>query len=64
MQQMRNAELKILSTEIPQLATSVSATRSKSLTGYPLAQLCEWAPAPRKQLTLESSEGRTEDNQD
>lgn len=49
-QQMRYAELKIMGTEIPQLAQSVNAKRLERLTAYPLARLCEWAPAPRQQL--------------
>ena len=52
-QPMRETELKILATAIPQLATSVRATRSRSLTGYPLARLCEWSPAPSQQLILD-----------
>jgi len=61
---MRNVELKIVATEIPQLATSVKATRSRSLTGYPLARLCEWTPAPGQQLSLDAAEGGNEDNSD
>ena len=41
---MRNTELEIINTDIPQLATSVDAKRLESLTGYPLAQLCAWDP--------------------
>ena len=52
-QQMRIAKLKITNTEIPQLAQGVNAQRLESLTAYPLARLCEWAPAPRKQSPLD-----------
>jgi hypothetical protein len=50
---MRNAKLKIMYTEIPQLAQGVNAQRLEHLTAYPLARLCEWAPAPRKQSRLD-----------
>ncbi len=61
---MRNAELKITNTDIPQLAQSVHAKRLESLTGYPLARLCEWTPAPRKQSRPDRADNRGDDTQD
>jgi len=61
---MRNTELKIINTDIPQLAQNVTAKRSENLSGYPLAQLCEWAPAPRKQVRLDPIDNRNDDTQD
>ena len=61
---MRNAELKIITTDTPQLAQNVDAKRLESLTGYPLARLCEWAPARRKQPGLGPADGQGDDTQD
>ena len=60
---MRNAELKIITSDIPQLAESVAARRMENLTGYPLARLCEWS-APRRQQRLDSSENAKDESQD
>ena len=57
----RNGDLKILDTDIPQLATSVELRRLENLTGYPLARMCEWAPARRKQYTHETGDNSSED---
>ncbi len=61
---MRNTELEIINTDIPQLANSVDAKRSESLTGYPLAQLCAWGPEPRPQPGLDSINNHGDDSSD
>jgi len=61
---MRNIELTIVNTEIPQLANNVDAKRLESLTGYPLAQLCAWDPEPRLQPGLDSTDNRGDDGSD
>ncbi len=58
---MRYAELKIMRTEIPQLAQSVNAKRLERLTAYPLARLCEWTPVPRKQSRPDPADNRDDD---
>lgn len=60
---MKNAELKITSSDIPRLAQRVIAQRLERLTAYPLARLCEWAPAPREQPRPHSDENRSDDTQ-
>ena len=61
---MRNTELTIINTEIPQLANNVDAKRLESLTGYPLAQLCAWGPEPRLQPGLDSTDNLGDDSSD
>lgn len=61
---MRTTELKIINTDIPQLANSVDAKRLESLTGYPLAQLCAWDPEPRPQPGLDSTNNYGDDSSD
>ncbi len=61
---MRNTELEIINTDIPQLATSVDAKRLESLTGYPLAQLCAWDPDPCTQPGLDLSDNCGDDSSD
>ncbi len=61
---MRNVELKIITSDIPQLAESVDAKRLENLTGYPLARLCEWAPAPRILAGLDSTDNCGDETQD
>ena len=60
---MRDAKLRITHTDIPRLARRVIAQRLERLTAYPLARLCEWAPAPRKQSTPDPAENRGDETQ-
>jgi hypothetical protein len=60
---MRNAELKIITSDIPQLAENVAARHLENLTGYPLARLCEWS-APRRKQRLDSTESLKDEGQD
>ena len=53
-----------MNTDIPRLARSVIADRLERLTAYPLAQLCEWTPVPRKQSRPDPADNRDDDTPD